>query len=263
MPPTLRTHLFEFAELPGCPRVIRDGVTDYLQHVITKTRPYDGAVPVLRDLLARPSATADGKQCIVDMGSGGGGPWRTLASALGSDVHVTLTDAFPNVAAFEVLERESGGQIRGERTPMRAEAMPPHLTGLRTMFSAFHHLTPRDAVALLRATVRQGHPIAIFEATRRDGVAMQLTLITPLLVLLMTPAIRPFRWSRLLLTYLIPVIPLTVLFDGLVSCWRTYTPDELLQLAREAAPDGVMWQAGLIPGGPIPVTYLTGTPISG
>ena len=32
-----------------------------------------------------------------------------------------------------------------------------------------------------------------------------------------TPFVRPFRWSRLLFTYVIPLIPLLVLFDGTVS----------------------------------------------
>jgi hypothetical protein len=36
-----------------------------------------------------------------------------------------------------------------------------------------------------------------------------------------TPWIRPFRWSRLLWTYVVPIIPAVLLFDGIVSCLRT------------------------------------------
>lgn len=271
--PVMRAHLVEIAETAWCPSVIRDGVTDYLQHVIATTQPYAPATELLRNALATTShagtshasarETARGgthtAPRIIDLGSGGGGPWRTLASALGPSVDVLLTDAYPNVAAFATLEQVTQGRVRGDATPRRADAIPPEWGGLRTMFSAFHHLRPADAIALLRSTTEAGHPIAIFEATRRSVPAMLLTLITPLLVLAMTPAIRPIRWSRLLFTYLIPLIPLTVLFDGLVSCWRTYTPDELLALARLAAPSGVRWQSGVIGSGPIPVTYLIGT----
>jgi len=255
-----RWHLAEIAELPWCPAPIRDGVTDYLQHVIDRTQPYAPVVAVLRQVLAPPRGEPSGPLHVVDLGAGGGGPWRTLSRELGDRVRVTLTDAYPNVPAFEALERESGGRIRGEPTPMAADAIPPEMTGVRTMFSAFHHLAPDAAVRLLRRTVRAGHPIAIFEATRRDPIAILLTLITPLLVLLMTPAIRPFRWSRILFTYLIPVIPLVVLIDGVVSCLRTYTPEELLAMGQAAAPSGVTWRAGLLPAGPIPVTYLVGIP---
>lgn len=257
---TQRWRLVEIAELPGCPASIRDGVTDYLQHVIDRTNPYAPVVPVLRDVLTQVHGDSRFPSHIIDLGAGGGGPWRALSRELGEQVRVTLTDAFPNLPAFHALERESQGRIQGEPTPMAADEIPREMQGVRTLFSAFHHLAPGAALRLLRRTVRAGHAIAIFEATKRDPVAILLTLLTPLLVLLMTPAIRPFRWSRLVFTYLIPVIPLVVLFDGVVSCLRTYTPEELLALGHAAAPSGVRWRAGLLPGGPIPVTYLVGVP---
>ena len=73
---------------------------------------------------------------------------------------------------------------------------------------------------------------------------------------------RPFRWSRLLLTYLFPVIPTVAFIDGVVSCLRTYTPDELRELARSVdGATGYDWTAGHAGGGPIPMTYLVGTPV--
>ena len=52
--------------------------------------------------------------------------------------------------------------------------------------------------------------------------------LTPIAV---TPLIRPLRWSRLLWTYLIPLVPVITLFEGLVSCLRTYSVQELHDLA--------------------------------
>lgn len=79
---------------------------------------------------------------------------------------------------------------------------------------------------------------------------------------LVTPFIRPFRWSRLLLTYLLPVIPTVAFIDGVVSCLRTYTPDELRELARSVdGATGYDWTAGHAGGGPIPMTYLIGLPV--
>lgn len=253
-----RLHLIEIAESSWCPTVIRDGVTDFLQHVTDRTRPYAGVVPLLTEV-----AGAQGSRRYVDLGAGAGGPWRALSSALGADTQVRLTDAHPNLAAFAKMQRDTNDRVLGEPAAMRAEEVPATWAGTRTMFSAFHHLTPVEAVALLRRTIESGHSIAIFEATRRHPTAILLTLLTPLLVLLMTPAISPFRWSRLVFTYLIPLLPLTVLFDGIVSCLRTWSPEELLNLAREAAPHGVRWSSGAITGTPIPVTYLVGVPVEG
>lgn len=248
-----RVHWFEIAESAWCPAVIRDGVTDYLQHVIDRTQPYAGVVPFIQGATAR----GDSARHVVDLGSGAGGPWRTLSASL-DDVRVTLTDKWPNLDAFAQLASETDGRVRGESVPVRADEIPGTLPGTRTMFSAFHHLTRAEARWLLRRTTQSGHSIAIFEATRRHPVALLATLLVPLLVWLMTPAIRPFRWSRLVWTYVIPVIPLVALFDGLVSCLRTWTPDELLDLATQVAPSGVQWSSGLIEGTPIPVTYLVG-----
>ncbi|MEZ5362682.1 MAG: hypothetical protein R2748_10195 [Bryobacterales bacterium] len=65
-------------------------------------------------------------------------------------------------------------------------------------------------------------PIAAFEAAEALGGDLPLVLV-PLFVLLMTPFIRPFRWSRLFWTYVIPVLPLAIFWDGVVSYLRAYT----------------------------------------
>ena len=78
---------------------------------------------------------------------------------------------------------------------------------------------------------------------------MVVTLLAPIVVLLLTPAIRPFRWSRLFWTYVIPAVPALVLFDGIVSCLRIYSPEELRALEETAAESGVaQWRRAHGPG---------------
>ena len=67
---------------------------------------------------------------------------------------------------------------------------------------------------------------------------------------LLTPRMRPFRWSRLLFTYLVPLIPLVVLWDGIVSCFRTRTPEELLELTKSFPQYN--WTAGYAKGSWLP-----------
>jgi hypothetical protein len=102
----------------------------------------------------------------------------------------------------------------------------------------------------------------VAEATSRTPAALAMMLLVPLAVWLLTPAIRPFRWSRLFWTYLVPVVPAAVLFDGVVSCLRVYTPAEMLAMAREAGGDGFDWEAGVEypEGSLIPIPYLIGVP---
>lgn len=67
---------------------------------------------------------------------------------------------------------------------------------------------------------------------------------------------------RLLLTYLLPVAPLMVLWDGLVSCLRSYTVGELRALIeRIPGADGYDWTIDVARGNrAAPVTYVLGVP---
>lgn len=253
-----RLHLLEIAEQPWCPRAVRDGVTDYLQFMGDAGKVYAAAAPLLAAAIDR-GARAD----VVDLGAGGGGPWRSLLPLLrerGVAPRVRLTDRHPNREAFARIAQASDGAITGDPRPIDAADVPPDLPGTRTIFSALHHFRPDGVRAVLGHAAARGVPVAAFEATRRSVEALLLTALAPLFVLLVTPALRPVRWSRLFWTYVVPAIPLVVLFDGLVSCLRTYTPDELRALTAGIGADGYTWQVGETGDGPIPVTFVIGTP---
>ncbi|MBM3461710.1 MAG: class I SAM-dependent methyltransferase [Armatimonadetes bacterium] len=246
-----RLHLFEIEDQPWCPAVVRDAMTDYLRTLFALGKPYAPALPLLREAVV-------GSQSVVDLCSGGGGPWVDFSREV--DVPVVLTDWYPNHDAFARAAECSGGQVRGHGARVDATAVPPELRGFRTLFTSFHHFAPAKARAILRDAVRAGEGIAIFEITRRRwSTILLIGLTTAPIALLLSLAARPVSWLRLALHWLIPVVPLACAFDGVVSCLRSYTPDELLAMAREAAPEDYEWRSGEAWGwGPIPVTYLVG-----
>jgi hypothetical protein len=254
-----RMHFIELEDEPWFPAGLRNLMTDYLQFMLEATRPYAAVTPRLREALER-----SGARRILDLCSGGGGPWQSLYPALreSSPVELCLTDAYPNRPAFERLHAAAPG-IDFCPEPVDATDVPSHLEGFRTLFSALHHFRPEQVRAILGNAVAAGEGIAAFEATQRSPGAVILALLIPLLVLLTTPFIRPFRLSRLFWTYLLPVLPLAVTFDGLVSCLRTYTPKELQALV-EAVPGAgsYRWEIGeqRVERAPLPVTYLVGYP---
>jgi hypothetical protein len=66
-----------------------------------------------------------------------------------------------------------------------------------------------------------------------------------------------------LLTYVVPLIPLLVLFDGTVSMLRLYSRDELRELvATVPGHDTFTWNIGTtrLPGLPVGLTHLVGVP---
>jgi hypothetical protein len=87
-------------------------------------------------------------------------------------------------------------------------------------------------------------------------------LSTPLMLFFLTLFIKPFRLSRLFFTYIIPLIPIFALWDGIVSMLRIYSPDELLQMTSELGKENYVWKAGLLTNKiGTKITYLIGYPI--
>jgi hypothetical protein len=87
-------------------------------------------------------------------------------------------------------------------------------------------------------------------------------IFSPIAVLIVTPMIRPFKWGRILFTYLIPLCPLFVLWDGIVSSLRTYSINEMNELInRLHNKDSYEWQTGKIKSEPGVIIYLLGNKI--
>jgi len=143
-----------------------------------------------------------------------------------------------------------------------AMKVPEELQGLRTMFTSFHHFPPEEARAIIQDAVDAGRGIGIFELPRRALSTILLTFGFVLLLFVGTPWIRPFRWSRLLWTYLIPLVPFALLFDGVVSCLRTYRPEELREMVGGLSGSEYQWEIGEASGGASPITYLVGSPLA-
>lgn len=256
-----RIHALELHEQTWCPAAIRDAATDYLQYVTVISDPYSAIVERLRNALIR-----SGTNEILDLCSGGGGPWlglqKALSEGLDEPVRVRLSDLHPNDDAFARAHEESDAHIGFVAESVSVTDVPKDLAGFRTMFAALHHFRPDAARAILADAVANRRGIAAFEPLGRSVPAMLTIVVAPLAVLVLTPFIRPFRWSRVLLTYLIPIVPLVVFFDGIVSCLRTYTPDELRELADDLDAPGYQWEIGeeSIPLSPVSLTYVIGVP---
>lgn len=255
-----RLHLFEIHDQEWCPRTIRDAETDYLQFAISATKPYAAMVPILTGALQR-----TGARHILDLCSGAAGPWLWLHPVLaerGISASVCLTDKYPNMERFGRSSPLVPQAISYHPQPVDATRVPDELPGFRTMFSAFHHFRPEQACAVLADAVRMRQGIGVFEGTQRRPLALLLMLLVPLAVLVTTPFIRPFRWSRLLWTYLIPIVPVVALFDGLVSCLRTYSIEELRDLTARLDTNDYHWDIGAVKSKmtAISITYLIGVP---
>ncbi len=256
-----RIHFIELHDQPWFPSFLRDYVTDALQFGFNLIEVYAPIAPLLQRIVDSTET-----QSIVDLCSGGGGPWLDLSRRLdsrnpprdSSGLQIYLTDKYPNLGAFQKVSAASEGRIRFYPEPVDATSVPRELKGVRTMFSTFHHFPPEAARAVLQDAVDAREGIAVFEVARRAPTAIALVFAFVFMLFVCMTAMRPFRWSRLLWTYLVPIVPFVLLFDGIVSCLRTYRPQELREIADLTAGE-YRWEAGESKG-KAPITYLIGYP---
>lgn len=252
---------FEFEDQPWFPGIIRDSMTDYLRFLFHTFKLYDPVLPLLKEALDKTNTHQ-----VLDLCSGSGvameGIYENLKFSFSSDIKITLSDLFPNVLVYQHLQRQTDGGIGYIGSPVDAADVPPELKGFRTLFSGFHHFEPKKGIAVLRDAVDAGQGIGIFDGGNRSGWMILLIIIVhPILLFLCTPFFRPFRISRLVFTYLVPVIPFCTVWDGVFSIFRLYTPDEMLQLAKKADSKDYTWISGKVSNRfGMSIAYLVGYP---
>lgn len=258
-----RIQFIELHEQPWFPAFLRNNIMDTLQYGLNVSKAYASTAPLLQCAL-----DSSENPSIVDLCSGGGGPWFHLAQRLkcgATDFHVSLTDKYPNPRASGNAQPRSEIPIRFYRGSVDARDIPPELCGFRTMFTSFHHFPFDEARNIIQSAVNARQGIGIFEITRRTPSAILFMVLWSFTPFFFTPFVRPFRWSRLFYTYVFPIIPLVLLFDGVVSCLRTYKPVELREMTNKLTSTEYRWQAGELRGAfpRLPVTYLIGYPRTG
>lgn len=253
-----RLQLFEIMDQPWLPPALRALETDYLHGIIRLAKGFDPVAPLVAEALAASPARR-----VVDLCSGGAGPVLDFVRDGLLDAPVTLTDLFPHPATIARVAAEGGGRIVFHDAPVDARDVPAALAGVRTLFDGLHHFAPDDARAILADAARKGVPIVVAEGMHRSAKGLVGALFVPLFVFFVTPLVKPRTVTRFLLTYVFPIAPMLIGFDGLVSCLRTYRSTELLAMTRDLGGDGsggYTWEAGEIASKGTTITWLRGLP---
>jgi hypothetical protein len=251
-----RIHLFEFEDQKWFPAFLRNYGTDFLQFLSNKTGMYKPIVPLIQEALVKSKT-----ETIIDLGSGGGGGLLGLNEMLIKSVpgiKIIMTDYFPNIAALEHTQKLAHN-IDYVKRPVDARNVPADLQGLRTQFLSFHHFKPEDARLILQSAIDSKSSIAIFEAQERSFASILAMIFSPLTVFLVTPFIRPFKLGRIIFTYLLPIVPLFVFWDGIVSSLRTYSVKEMNEMIEGLSrKESFEWKTGKVQSGPSKILYLVG-----
>jgi len=247
------------------PDTFRQIQTDYLQFVATRGAAHANLIPLIKKAMQYAHTIE-----IVDLCSGGTGPWENLQQQLaqaGYPVSILLTDKYPHPESFRRWAPSIDSPIKYLAESVDAMKVPSHLKGMRTMFEGFHHFKPQEAQAILQDAADQKVAIGIFEASLKPPLKPILLLLSPLMTLLgylfVTPFIKPRTFERFLWTYLIPIVPITTSWDGVVSFLRVYSPQDMDELTSRISCYNYVWETGQVSSGtPLFVfAYLLGYPL--
>jgi hypothetical protein len=248
-----RRELFEFEDQQWLPGIVRTGVTRLLVvlHRLFGTR--DDMLRLIDLVRERRNFNL-----IVDLGSGSGGVMpevvREMNARPGSaELQLLLTDLHPDERILAEYRKEEDGAITYHDRSVDATNTAALPDGLRTMVSSFHHLSRPVAAAVLRAAQHDRQPILIYELAENRIPFFLWLLLLPIgltilffMALVMTPFVRPISFRQLLLTYLVPVIPLVYAWDGQASLPRTYSKADATSLIADLDNEHYHWEIGAI-----------------
>lgn len=254
--------LFEFEDQTWFPSWIRILMTRYIISFHRLFKTSDLLIGLIQKGLFYST-----QPIIVDLCSGSGGPMLDVYENLKtnpefSNLQLYLSDLYPDTKATKAINSSSDTNLHyiEESTDATSPNLPK---GLRTMISSLHHMPPNIAKQILAQAKNERQPILIFEISDNGAPKLLWWLALPfafLAVFFVTPRIRPLTWQQLVFTYLIPILPLFIAWDGAVSNARTYTIDDLDILLENLYTGHYNWEKGKIKGRGGNKIYLLGKP---
>ncbi|KAH9844721.1 hypothetical protein Tdes44962_MAKER07131 [Teratosphaeria destructans] len=270
--PIGRWQLFEISDLWIAPAFIRHRVPETLVAQWTKRLPLiqsQSLAELAGDALVEALDGIDDLETVdwtvIDFCSGAGGPIPRIEMLVnhGRKAHqqrpipFKLSDTDPNAYLDSWMEL-SARSIHLSFIPNPVNAASPPFSAIsattagdkdlaarqgfisngskvfRLYCQSFHHFDDEMAKKVLRSTLETSDAFAIIELQERTAGALAMKVFEALLLFITT-----FIWFwhsnvHLLFTYALPVLRTIYLFDGLISCIRTRTFDELVDVIGQA-----------------------------
>lgn len=256
-----RIHLFEFEDLNWFPDVLRVCMTRYINTI----HKFLNSSSHIANILSGVMLSYEPRH-IIDLCSGAGGPMPKVVELLRTkyglaDLRLTMSDLFPNLAVAENINGIKYPGIQYRTEPLNALDLDE--SGLRTLICSLHHMPPETARDILKQAFDSRQGIFVYEISDNSlpkwiwWMAIPINIISTFFI---TPFVRPMTWKQILFTYIIPVLPLCIAWDGAVSNARTYTIEDLELLLHGLDLVDYHWEKGAIKGRFGNKLYLLGYP---
>ena len=226
-----RFQFFEFCDQPWISGWMREGFMDCLSVLYAVSKPYKPYKTEFRTIAKQGP--------ICNLATGAGESIKFFLEDLKNNppqkpIKIIGSDLYPNVEAYKRLKEEYPF-FDYSAEPVNAFNAQAEENTAYTIFTAFHHFKPIDAAHVIRNCLSNAESLTIFELSTRHNIFNFLILPISFLGGMLTPfLIRKYDWRIILCSTILPIIPFMYTWDGMVSNFRSYTKEELKELANSA-----------------------------
>jgi len=210
----------ELEDLPWFPSKLRQMQMEFIGFMVVMFKVYQPLLTVIKQSLAKSNT-----RNILDLCTGSGEPIRNLVTSDRISDSIILSDLYP------CPKIETGDFIWNVES-LNALESHNELSGMRTMFNAYHHFSEQEKLKLLEIHSQNG--IFIAEILQPNIFNLLKIIFTTILgQLVFAPFVKPFSFQRLLFTYLIPINLITITLDGIISVLKSQRPRSMFKQVKE------------------------------
>lgn len=203
----------ELEDLPWFPAMFRRFQLQYIGSLVQWLHIYRPLMPHLLQLVENCQP-----QQMQDLCSGGGEPVRYYRSQLPQLPACYLSDKFPDTD----FTNEPGLHYLPQSVDVLT--LEPQPSTCCTMFNGFHHFTTAQQQELVRKMAHSRSPFLFAEILEPGPITLlKIIIMTTVAQAVTAPFVRPVSYKRLFFTWIIPVNLFTVLYDGVISVFKSKT----------------------------------------
>lgn len=238
----------ELEDFDWFPRDFRQHQMDFLSLIALKFKLYHPAKNEVFEVIA-----SQKQPDWTDACSGSGGPVQSLAGSY----PVLLTDLYPSFRHLQLPDN-----IKFLDKPIDITKSLPPGNGLITLFNSFHHFTSEQQGFLINQCSKANRALIVVEVLQ-PGFRSIITVvfITTIGHWLLVPFIKPFSLKRLFFTYILPLHTLSVLYDGIISVFKSKNSHYFEKLAKQQTTGDYRVDFVKIKGRYGPLFMIKGIPI--
>jgi hypothetical protein len=217
-----RWHLFEFDDQSWLPNTLRQLYMNILGSNKFRVRPFKRRL--IEDL-------QNEKIRIIHSLCSGNGNFVFLLYTLLQEqkaIKFILSDLFPLTSEYKRLKSLTNGDIDFIDSPVDATKIQPTFGEWFLMAGSLHHFRENDLELIFQMVIdNKGTLIMMENHNRTYAQALKLLLVLPIFTVFVSIFSKPFRLIRLVFGVILPVVPMMILVDGIISNFRSYKKVDL------------------------------------